>query len=233
MEENKKMIELQEVSVHYPRGVEDALKKISLGVGKGEFVFIVGSSGSGKSTLIKTLLGEVEAKSGKVSVAAKDLRRLKRKELPFYRRKIGVVFQEFRLLEDRNIFENVALSQRVVGVHPKRIRKNVMEMLRIVGLEQKAKAFPKELSGGEQQRVAIARAMVNRPELLLADEPTGNLDPKNSWEIMELLEQVNRLGTTIVVVTHNNEIVNKMKKRVISLQKGMVTSDELQGGYVQ
>lgn len=233
MEENKKMIELQEVSVHYPKGVEDALKKLSLSVGKGEFVFIVGSSGSGKSTLIKTLLGEVEAKSGKVFVAAKDLRRLKRKELPFYRRKIGVVFQEFRLLEDRNIFENVALSQRVVGVHPKRIRKNVMEMLRIVGLEQKAKAFPKELSGGEQQRVAIARAMVNRPELLLADEPTGNLDPKNSWEIMELLEQVNRLGTTIVVVTHNNEIVNKMKKRVISLQKGMVTSDELQGGYVQ
>lgn len=233
MEENKKMIELQEVSVHYPKGVEDALKKLSLSVGKGEFVFIVGSSGSGKSTLIKTLLGEVEAKSGKVFVAAKDLRRLKRKEIPFYRRKIGVVFQEFRLLEDRNIFENVALSQRVVGVHPKRIRKNVMEMLRIVGLEQKAKAFPKELSGGEQQRVAIARAMVNRPELLLADEPTGNLDPKNSWEIMELLEQVNRLGTTIVVVTHNNEIVNKMKKRVISLQKGMVTSDELQGGYVQ
>ena len=233
MEENKKMIELQEVSVHYPKGVEDALKKLSLSVGKGEFVFIVGSSGSGKSTLIKTLLGEVEAKSGKVFVAAKDLRRLKRKELPFYRRKIGVVFQEFRLLEDRNIFENVALSQRVVGVHPKRIRKNVMEMLRIVGLEQKAKAFPKELSGGEQQRVAIARAMVNRPELLLADEPTGNLDPKNSWEIMELLEQVNRLGTTIVVVTHNNEIVNKMKKRVISLQKGMVTSDELQGAYVQ
>ena len=180
MEEKKNMIELQEVSVHYSRGVEDALKKITLSVGKGEFVFIVGSSGSGKSTLIKTLLGEVGVKSGKVSVAAKDLRRLKRKELPFYRRKIGVVFQEFRLLDDRNIFENVVLSQRVIGVHPKRIRKNVMEMLRIVGLEHKAKAFPKELSGGEQQRVAIARAMVNRPELLLADEPTGNLDPKNS-----------------------------------------------------
>ncbi len=211
----------------------EALKSVNISVEKGEFLFVVGSSGSGKSTLIKTLLGEVGVSSGQILVAGRELSRLKKKELPHYRRMLGVVFQEFRLLEDRNIFENVALSQRIIGVSHDRIKRNVSLMLEMVGLGDKRRAYPKELSGGEQQRVAIARAMVNRPAILLADEPTGNLDPKNSWEIMDLLEEMNQLGTTVVVVTHNNEIVNQMKKRVVTLSQGVVTNDIPQGGYVQ
>ena len=211
----------------------EALRGISFQVYQGEFLGIMGSSGSGKSTFIKTLLGEVKATHGKIFVAKKQLDRIKRKELPYYRRILGVVFQEFRLLKDRNVYENVALAQRVVGVSKQKIEKNVMNILELVGLSGKEKVRPKELSGGEQQRVAIARAMVNRPAILLADEPTGNLDPQNSWEIMKLLEEVNRLGTTVIVVTHNHEIVNKMKKRVIALHSGRITSDEMQGGYIQ
>ena len=232
MQERNRMIELREVSVTYPTGTE-ALKNVDISVDKGEFLFVVGSSGSGKSTFIKTLLGEVKISSGGLRVAGQNLRKMKRRELPFFRRRLGVVFQEFRLLEDRNVFENVALAQRVIGVSNERIKRNVMAMLEMVGLEKKARMFPKELSGGEQQRVAIARAMVNRPEILLADEPTGNLDPENSWEIMTLLEAVNRLGTTVLVVTHNDEIVNQMKKRVIVLNKGHIVKDEVQGGYQQ
>lgn len=232
MVESSRIIELREISVEYTKGIE-ALSNIDICVDKGEFLFVVGSSGSGKSTFIKTLLGEVKPSSGGIRVAGRNLRDIKRRELPYYRRRLGVVFQEFRLLEDRNIFENVALAQRVIGVSSERVKKNVPAMLQMVGLENKEKAFPRELSGGEQQRVAIARAMVNRPEILLADEPTGNLDPDNSWEIMTLLEAVNRLGTTVIVVTHNNEIVNQMKKRVIMLSKGHVVTDEMQGGYRQ
>lgn len=232
MQERNRMIELREVSVTYPTGTE-ALKNVDISVDKGEFLFVVGSSGSGKSTFIKTLLGEVKISSGGLRVAGQNLRKIKRRELPFFRRRLGVVFQEFRLLEDRNVFENVALAQRVIGVSSERIKRNVMAMLEMVGLEKKARVFPRELSGGEQQRVAIARAMVNRPEILLADEPTGNLDPENSWEIMTLLEAVNRLGTTVLVVTHNDEIVNQMKKRVIVLNKGHIVKDEVQGGYQQ
>lgn len=232
MAESSRIIELREISVEYTKGIE-ALSNIDICVDKGEFLFVVGSSGSGKSTFIKTLLGEVKPSSGGIRVAGRNLRDIKRRELPYYRRRLGVVFQEFRLLEDRNIFENVALAQRVIGVSSERVKKNVPAMLQMVGLENKEKAFPRELSGGEQQRVAIARAMVNRPEILLADEPTGNLDPDNSWEIMTLLEAVNRLGTTVIVVTHNNEIVNQMKKRVIMLSKGHVVTDEMQGGYRQ
>lgn len=232
MQERNRMIELREVSVKYPTGTE-ALKNVDISVDKGEFLFVVGSSGSGKSTFIKTLLGEVKISSGRLRVAGQNLRKIKRRELPFFRRRLGVVFQEFRLLEDRNVFENVALAQRVIGVSNERIKRNVMAMLEMVGLDKKARVFPKELSGGEQQRVAIARAMVNRPEILLADEPTGNLDPENSWEIMTLLEAVNRLGTTVLVVTHNDEIVNQMKKRVIVLNKGHIVKDEVQGGYQQ
>ena len=231
MSDKNTLIRLHKVSVRYQTGTE-ALKEVSLEIGKEEFVFLVGSSGSGKSTFIKTLLREVRATSGELYVAGKSLNQLKRKEIPYYRRRLGVVFQEFRLLDDRNIFENVALAQRVTGVTRKeKIRKNVCGMLKTVGLAGKEKAYPKELSGGEQQRVAIARAMVNRPEILLADEPTGNLDPENSWEIMRLLEEMNRLGTTVIVVTHNHEIVDQMKKRVITVQKGHIVSDMKQGGY--
>ncbi len=232
MQETNKIIELREVSVTYPTGAE-ALKQVDISVEKGEFLFVVGSSGSGKSTFIKALLGEVKTSSGGICVAGSNLRKVRRRELPFYRRRLGVVFQEFRLLDDRNVFENVALAQRVIGVSRERAKRNVMSMLEMVGLEKKAKMHPRELSGGEQQRVAIARAMVNRPEILLADEPTGNLDPKNSWEIMTLLEAMNQLGTTVIVVTHNDEIVNQMKKRVIVLNKGHVVRDEKQGGYQQ
>ena len=227
------IIRMQNVNLVYPTGTA-ALKDCSLEIGKGEFVFIVGSSGSGKSTLIKTLLGELEISSGRIEVAGKDLANMTRKELPYFRRKLGVVFQEFRLLDEMNVFENVALAQRVVGVSSReRRRKNSLAMLEMVGLSKKLKAYPNELSGGEQQRVAIARAMVNRPAILLADEPTGNLDPENSWEIMKLLQDVHGLGTTVLVVSHNEDIVNKMQKRVITLHKGQITSDARQGGYLQ
>lgn len=227
------IIRMQNVNLVYPTGTA-ALKDCSLEIGKGEFVFIVGSSGSGKSTLIKTLLGELEISSGRIEVAGKDLANMTRKELPYFRRKLGVVFQEFRLLDEMNVFENVALAQRVVGVSSReRRRKNSLAMLEMVGLSKKLKAYPNELSGGEQQRVAIARAMVNRPAILLADEPTGNLDPENSWEIMKLLQDVHELGTTVLVVSHNEDIVNKMQKRVITLHKGQITCDARQGGYLQ
>ncbi len=227
------IIRMQNVNLVYPTGTA-ALKDCSLEIGKGEFVFIVGSSGSGKSTLIKTLLGELGISSGRIEVAGKDLANMTRKELPYFRRKLGVVFQEFRLLDEMNVFENVALAQRVVGVSSReRRRKNSLAMLEMVGLSKKLKAYPNELSGGEQQRVAIARAMVNRPAILLADEPTGNLDPENSWEIMKLLQDVHELGTTVLVVSHNEDIVNKMQKRVITLHKGQITSDARQGGYLQ
>lgn len=227
------MIHLQNVNMIYPTGTV-ALKDCSLEIAKGEFAFIVGSSGSGKSTLIKTLLGEIQVSSGRVKVAGKDLANMTRRELPYYRRKLGVVFQEFRLLDEMNVFENVVLAQRVVGVSSReRRRKNALAMIEMVGLMKKLKAYPNELSGGEQQRVAIARAMVNKPSILLADEPTGNLDPENSWEIMNLLKEVHQLGTTVLVVSHNEDIVNKMQKRVITLQQGQIISDEQQGGYVQ
>lgn len=226
------MIWLQNVNMMYSTGTV-ALRNCSLEIGKGEFAFIVGSSGSGKSTLIKTLLGEISTTSGYVEVAGNNLSEMNRRQLPHYRRKLGVVFQEFRLLDEMTVFENVALAQRVVGVSKERRKRNSLAMIEMVGLAQKYKAYPRELSGGEQQRVAIARAMVNKPAILLADEPTGNLDPENSWEIMKLLEEVHQLGTTVLAVTHNDEIVNKMQKRVITLHQGQIINDEKQGGYVQ
>lgn len=226
------LISLSGVDVVYSTGTR-ALKNCNIRVEKGEFVFVVGSSGSGKSTLIKSLLGEIPLASGEIRVGGNNLTQMKKKRMPYYRRRLGVVFQEFRLLDDRNVFENVALAQQVIGVDKQRIEKNVRGMLQLVGLQERADAHPKELSGGEQQRVAIARAMVNRPSVLLADEPTGNLDPQNSWEIMSLLEDMNHLGATVMVVTHNNEIVNQMRKRVVTLQQGEIISDQVQGGYVQ
>ena len=209
------MITLDSVSKSYAKG-QPAVNNVSLHIEKGEFVFIVGNSGSGKSTLIKLLLKELEPTSGTIKVNGQILNKMKRWRVPKYRRGVGVVFQDFRLLKDRNVYENVAFAQRIVETPVSEIRRNVPAILATVGLAGKYKAKTKQLSGGEQQRVALARALVNNPSVLLADEPTGNLDPNNSWEIMKLLEEINESGTTVVVVTHNREIVNAMQKRVIT-----------------
>ena len=232
MDANKQfpIIALEDVSKQYQTGV-DALKNISLRIENGEFVFIVGKSGSGKSTFIKLLLKELDPTSGKLYIAGRMVNKLKRKQVPLYRRNIGVVFQDFRLLKDRTVFENVAFAQRIIGRNKREIIRNVTTMLTIVGLTDKADAYPNELSGGEQQRVAIARALVNQPTILLADEPTGNLDPQNAWEIMMLLQEVNKMGTTVVVVTHNNDIVDIMQKRVVTLEDGHLIRDDKKGGY--
>lgn len=206
-----------------------ALNGVSLRVKRGEFVFIVGDSGSGKSTLIKLLLRELEATSGSVNVMGYNLNRIRHGQIPKFRRKLGIVFQDFRLLKDRNVFENVAFAQRVVQTPSNRIRSNVTAMLSLVGLASKYKHKVTELSGGEQQRVALARALVNKPDVLLADEPTGNLDPGNSWEIMKLMDRINKKGTTVIVVTHNREIVNSMRKRVITMNQGVIVEDVKEG----
>ena len=226
------MIELRKVTKEYAKGIA-ALNDVSLKIEQGEFVFVVGDSGAGKSTFIRLLMKELEPTSGKIQVMGQDLGNLTHKQVPYYRRKIGVVFQDFRLLKDRNVYENIAFAQRVVITPSKEIRKNVTAMLSLVGLAEKYKSYPKQLSGGEQQRVALARALVNRPSILLADEPTGNLDPKNSKEIMRLLETINERGTTVLVVTHNQEIVDEMKKRVVAMHKGVIISDERKAGYTQ
>ena len=231
MIEENGIIFLDNVSKAYSTGVP-ALNGITLHIGKGEFVFIVGDSGSGKSTLIKLLLRELTATSGSVCVMGSDLAKLKHGQIPKFRRNLGVVFQDFRLLNDRNVYENVAFAQRIVETPTNEIRRNVPAILATVGLAGKYKAKTRQLSGGEQQRVALARALVNNPSILLADEPTGNLDPKNSWEIMKLLEEINESGTTVVVVTHNREIVNAMQKRVVTMKKGVIVSDEEKGGYI-
>lgn len=218
------MIVLESVSKTYSNGVV-ALKDVNLHISKGEFVFIVGSSGSGKTSLFKLLTKELEPTSGRIFLNGQNIDKIRRSQIPFMRRGIGIVFQDFRLLQDRNVYENIAFAQRIIGRPSGEIRKNVKEVLALVGLSDKAKAYPRELSGGEQQRVALARALVNEPPVLLADEPTGNLDPENAWEIMQLLEAINQRGTTVMVVTHNKEIVERMSKRVITLDEGLVTSD--------
>ena len=225
------LIYLDNVSKSYSTGAP-AINGISLSIKKGEFVFIVGDSGSGKSTLIKLLLRELTATTGTIYVAGKNLSKIKHRDISKYRRNIGVVFQDFRLLNDRNVFENVAFAQRIVEKSAKEIRRNVPRILATVGLAGKYKAKTNQLSGGEQQRVAMARALINEPSILLADEPTGNLDPKNSWDIMKLLEEINDAGTTVVVVTHNREIVNAMQKRVVTMRKGVIISDEEEGRYI-
>ena len=222
------MIVLDNVCKTYSTGVA-ALNGVNLRIHKGEFTFIVGTSGSGKSTLFKLLLKELEPTSGKIFINSKNISRLRRGKIPKMRRGIGVVFQDFRLLKDRNVYENVALAMRVVGKPAKAIKEQVPQMLALVGLSDKAAALPSELSGGEQQRVALARALVNNPPVLLADEPTGNLDPANAWEIMKLLEDINKRGTTVVVVTHNQEIVERMQKRVITINKCLILNDEKGG----
>ena len=218
------MIKLEHVSKAYSAGIP-ALNDVNLEIREGEFVFVVGDSGSGKSTLIKLLLKELEPTEGAITIGGRKLHTIRHKQVPKFRRNIGVVFQDFRLLKDRNVYDNVAFAQRVIGASVRDSREKVPQMLSMVGLAPKYKSFPRELSGGEQQRVAIARALVNRPKILLADEPTGNLDATNAWEIMKLLEEINERGTTVIVVTHNMEIVKVMGKRVITIKKGVVISD--------
>ena len=222
------MIVLDNVCKTYSTGVS-ALNGVNLRIRKGEFVFIVGSSGPSKTTLFKLLLKELEPTSGKIYLNSQNIGRMRRGKIPKMRRGIGVVFQDFRLLKDRNVYENIAFAQRVIGKPAKVIKETVPQMLTLVGLADKAESMPNELSGGEQQRVSLARALVNNPPVLLADEPTGNLDPANAWEIMKLLEDINKRGTTVVVVTHNRDIVERMQKRVITIDKGVVVSDEKGG----
>ena len=218
------MIKFRHVSKIYETGTR-ALKDLSLTVNDGEFVFIAGKSGSGKSTVIKLVTGELAPTDGLIEVNGTFLHRLKKREIPIYRRTLGVVFQDFRLLNDRNIYENIAFAQRVIGTPAAQTRKNVTRMLRLTGLSAKYKAMPYELSGGEQQKTAIARALVNNPEIILADEPTGNLDETGSMEIMKLLLEINRMGTTVVVVTHSEKLIRELGKRVIVLDKGMIVDD--------
>ncbi len=224
------MILLSNVSKVYPNG-STALDDISFFIERGEFVFIVGPSGSGKSTLIKLLMHEEVASSGEVIINDDDISTLKRREIPYLRRSMGVVFQDFRLLPQKTVYENVAFAMDIIGARRKDIRKQVPNVLSLVGLSHKAKSYPDELSGGEQQRVALARALVNNPAFLIADEPTGNLNPKAAMEIMELLDDINKRGTTVIMATHAKEIVDRMKKRVIVIEDGKITRDETRGAY--
>ena len=224
------MIQLEGVTKIYENGA-NGVDNISLSIDPGEFVFVVGTSGSGKTTIVRLLLKETEPTSGKIMVNGIDLSQLSRKEMPDYRRKMGVVFQDFKLLKNKTVYENVAFAMQIVRASNREIRRMVPQILSMVGLAKKAKAYPNQLSGGEQQRTALARAIVNRPPLLLCDEPTGNLDPETAWEIMYLLDNINASGTTVVVATHAKDIVNDMRKRVIGLSNGVIARDIEQGGY--
>ena len=224
------MIKFENVSKIYDNGFP-ALNDVSFEIVKGVFVFLVGSSAAGKSTIIKLIMKEEDATEGDITINGIDVCDLRRKEVPFFRRTIGVVFQDFRLLPNKTVQENVAYAMEIVGASGKDIRKNVPNVLSMVGLAHKAKMYPRQLSGGEQQRVAIARAIVNNPVVLIADEPTGNLDPDTAQEIMTILEDINRRGTTIIMATHAENIVNKMQKRVIVVEKGAIVRDEERGAY--
>ena len=224
------MIIMENVSKTYAKDIV-GISNVNLHVKKGEFVFVVGKSGSGKSTLMKLLLKELEPTGGRIVVNGNVMNDVKRRQLPFVRRNIGVVFQDFRLLEDRSVYDNIAFAQKVIEVPAKEIKKNVLKMLSMVGLLEKYKANPKELSGGEQQRAAIARALVNEPDVLLCDEPTGNLDVVTSEGIMKLIELANKQGTTVLVVTHNLDIVQQMKQRTITMSEGKIISDMAKGGF--
>ncbi len=208
-----------------------ALERITLHIEPKEFVIIVGASGAGKSTLLKLLTREEKPTTGKIIVGGIDYERLHDRDIPRLRRRIGVVFQDFKLLPNKTVFENVAFALEIIGISTKEINHTVPRVLEIVGLKDKAKSMPQELSGGERQRVAIARAIVRQPKILIADEPTGNLDPKHAWDVIKVLEKINRYGTTVLLTTHNQEIVNKLKRRVITIANGKVQSDEAQGGY--
>ena len=224
------MIEFRNVNKKYNTGTK-ALKNVNFRIDKGEFCFLVGTSGSGKSTLIKLILKEEEPTSGTIIINGKDTTFLKQNRVPYLRRSMGVVFQDFRLLPDKTVYDNVAYAMYIVRATPKHIRRQVPRVLSLVGLSGKAKMYPNELSGGEQQRVALARALVNNPSMLIADEPTGNLDPETAWDIMNLLNDINMRGTTVVVATHAKDIVDQMKKRVIQIDKGEIIRDDKKGGY--
>lgn len=224
------MIEMKNVVKKYPNSVV-AVKGLNIQIKQGEFVYIVGPSGAGKSTFIKMMYREEKATSGEIKVNGTDLTTLKDKEIPFLRRNMGVVFQDFKLLPRKNVYENIAFALEVIEKNPEEIKKRVMDVLKLVGLTKKVKMFPDELSGGEQQRVAIARSIVNSPKVVIADEPTGNLDPETSWEIMRLFDEINARGTTIIMATHNKDIVNTMRKRVIAIENGQIVRDERGGDY--
>jgi cell division transport system ATP-binding protein len=224
------MIVFQDVSVAYPNGVQ-ALADVNLSIEKGDFAFIVGSTGSGKSTLLKLIYREELATEGRVFVMGDDVEELRPAAVPFLRRKIGIVFQDFRLLPQKTVWENLAFALRVIGTPPREIRRRIPEALDLVGLNHRCEAFPHQLSGGEQQRASIARALVNNPPLLVADEPTGNLDPDTSWDIIQLISRINVRGTTVLVATHDREIVDRMRKRVIVLDRGQVVRDQEKGVY--
>ncbi len=224
------MIQFFNVSKFYPNGVK-ALVGATLHIEKGEFVFLVGPSGAGKSTLIKLIFREELPTKGQIYVGGRSIIRMKRRDVPHLRRQIGMVFQDFRLLPDRTVFENVAFAMQVVGAGPQEIKRRVPEVLELVGLKERAQMYPRQLSGGEQQRVAIARALVNKPALLIADEPTGNLDMDTSWEIINYFQEINRRGTTVLIATHAREIVDTLRQRVIALDRGRVVRDEHQGVY--
>ena len=224
------MIRLSDVVKEYESGTT-ALKGISLRIEDGEFVFLVGPSGSGKSTIIKLLTGEIVPTSGQIAVNGFSLTNIAERQTPLLRRSVGVIFQDFRLIEKKTVYENLSFAMRAVGSSPREIKKRIPYVLELVGLEEKTDRYPNELSGGEQQRVAIARALINNPSTIIADEPTGNLDPARSLEIMRLLERINHLGTTMVVVTHEKDLVNQFKKRVVTLEQGAITSDGDGVGY--
>lgn len=226
----KKVIEYINVSKTYSSGVV-ALSNINLKIKDGEFVFLVGYSGAGKTSLVKMLLKEIEPTKGRILINDLDITKLKNREIPYLRRKIGIVFQDFRLLPNRTIFENVAFAKEIIGASKEEIEKEVTATLNLVGLSDKANCYPNELSGGEQQRISIARAIVNNPEIIIADEPTGNLDPDTAWEIMTLLKEINKNGTTVIMVTHAKDIVDFMKRRVIALEGGKIVRDEERGVY--
>ena len=224
------MIDFENVTKTYETGTH-ALNGIDLHIDDGEFVFLVGASGSGKSTMIKLLTAELQPTGGSINVNGYQLEKIKRSAIPYMRRTLGVIFQDFRLIDNKTVYENVAFAMRVIGASSKEIKQRVPYVLELVGLENKARRLPNELSGGEQQRVAIARALVNNPSMIIADEPTGNLDPARSFEIMLLLEQINALGTTVMVVTHEKGLVDRFTKRVVALEAGKIVSDGMDGYY--
>ena len=224
------MINIEHVSKVYPNG-SAGVRDISIHINKGEFVFFVGSSGSGKSTLIKLLLKELDPTEGKITINNVVTNDLPREKIPYLRRNLGVVFQDFRLLPNKTVYENVAFAMQVIEAPSKQIRRNVPAVLSLVGLAKKSRSYPSQLSGGDQQRTALARAIVNNPPILICDEPTGNLDPSTAWDIMDLLEDINRRGTTIVMATHAKDIVDMMQKRVVTLRRGQVIRDIQKGGY--